>query len=118
MLLAERFGNAVITLSVNDEIIREQDPEDKVWERAEQDLKDACNYLDDYTSADEMSLQAAQALLARLYLNRGVLTSNAELIKEAGNYASKVLSANTSLELNPDYMDNFASHSIGNLIME
>ena len=117
MLLAERFGNAVITLSVNDEIIREQDPEDKVWERAEQDLKDACNYLDDYTSADEMSLQAAQALLARLYLNRGVLTSNAELIKEAGNYASKVLSANTSLELNPDYMDNFASHSIGNEVI-
>lgn len=117
MLLAERFGDAVITLSADDEILREQDSEDKVWERAETDLKDACNYLNDYVSPDDMSLQGAQGLLARLYLNRGVLTSNIEMVKEAGNYASKVLSAGTKLELNPNYKDNFTSQSTGNEVI-
>lgn len=77
MLLAERFGDAVITLSAKDDILREQDSEDKVWERAEIDLKEALSYLKDYEVPTSISLQAAQALLARLYLNRGVLTSDA-----------------------------------------
>jgi len=47
-IITERFGDAVITLSAKDDILREQDSEDKVWERAEIDLKEALSYLKDY----------------------------------------------------------------------
>lgn len=113
MLLAERFGDAVITLDASEQILREQDSEEKVWKRAEEDLKDALNYLKDYQNPDAISLQAAQALLARLYLNRGVLTSDAGMIKNAGIYAQQVIDGGTALELNPDYKDNFNSASQG-----
>ena len=117
MLLAERFGDAVITLSAKDDILREQDSEDKVWERAEIDLKEALSYLKDYEVPTSISLQAAQALLARLYLNRGVLTSDAGMVANAGMYASQVLSSSTSLELNPDFQDNFRSGSTGSEVI-
>lgn len=117
MLLAERFGDAVITLDASEKILREQDPEEKVWKRAEDDFKEALNYLQNYKNPDNMSLQVAQALLARLYLNRGVLTSDAEMIGQAGIYAKKVIDAGTVLEMNPDYKDNFNSSSTGHEII-
>lgn len=117
MLLAERFGDAVITLSATDEILREQDPEEKVWSRAESDFKEAISYLKDYETPTSISLQAAQALLARLYLNYGVLTSNSQMIADAGTYASKVVSATTKLKLNPDFQANFYSKGFGNEVI-
>lgn len=117
MLLAERFGDAVITLDAHEKIQREQDPEEKVWKRAEDDLQEALAYLKNFENPDAISLQAAQAFLARLYLNRGVLTSDAAMVENAGIYAQKVIDGETALEMNPDYKDNFTSSSQGHEVI-
>jgi hypothetical protein len=113
MLLAERFGKAVITLGLSGEaVIRTQNTEDEVWEQAEKDLLLSLDYLADYTTPNSGSKQAAQALLARLYLNRGVLTSNSQMVSEAGKYAALV-TGYSGLLLNSVFTDNYISTSSG-----
>jgi hypothetical protein len=112
MLLAERFGKAVITLGdKSDNVFDKQQPEANVWKQAENDFLEALTCLADYTTPDAASLQAAQALLARLYLNLGVLTSNTQMLADAGKYANLVITVNSALALSDNFKDNFVSAS-------
>jgi hypothetical protein len=118
MLLAERFGDVVITLGdKSEEIIRTQQPEEEVWKQAENDFLEAQNCLGNYNTPNEASLQAAQALLARLYLNRGVLSANTQMIADAERYANQIITGNSLLNLNEDFNDNFISTSSGNEVI-
>lgn len=113
-LLVERFGKAVITKGVKgEEMERTQDPEEDVWQFIMADLVEAIKLSPDFTSPDAGSVQAAKALLARVYLNYGVLNNKPDLVGEAGKLAAQVIDNGGRLELNPDYKQNFISTGTG-----
>ena len=114
MLMAERYGKAVITLGTNGEdMMRKQNPEAEVWQRAIDDLKDAIKLLPEFTTPNSGSVQAAKAILARLYLNFGVLSNNAQMVTDAATLANEVINNGGKLALNPDFKQNFMSTGTG-----
>lgn len=117
MLLAERYGKAVITLSSNDEMQRKQNPEEEVWQQAINDLKAAIKLLPEFTTPNSGSIQAAKAILARIYLNYGVLYNDSKLVGEAGTLAGEVINNGGKLSLNPDFKQNFISTGTGNEVI-
>lgn len=117
MLLAERFGKAIITLSTDEDMYREQAPENKVWEQAINDLQSAIKLLPEFTTPNSASIQAAKAVLARLYLNYGVLSNNTKMIEDAGKLASEVINNGGKLALNPNFKENFISTGTGNEVI-
>lgn len=117
-LLAERFGRVVITLGLKGEpTICTQNPEEEVWQRIISDLKDAILLLPDFTSPNSGSIQAAKGLLARVYLNYGVLNNKSELVSNAGTLAQEVIAANSRLSLNSDFKQNFISTGTGSEVI-
>lgn len=114
MLLAERFGKAVISYGTKgEEMLRTQNPEPEVWQRAIDDLKSAIKLLPEYTTPNSGSVQAAKAILARLYLNYGMFTNNAQMVSDAGTLAQEVIDNGGKLSLNPDFKQNFMSTGTG-----
>ncbi|WP_160710926.1 RagB/SusD family nutrient uptake outer membrane protein [Chitinophaga solisilvae] len=72
LMLTEQFGSTAIIYGTEDPKGRPaRNPEAEVYALAEADLKKAMDNLPGYTNPDAGSREAAQLLLARLYLNRG-----------------------------------------------
>ena len=72
MLLTESFGDVVIIKGSEDPKSRPaRNPVTEVNQFIESDFKNAADHLPDYTGPQSGSKQAAQLLLARLYLNLG-----------------------------------------------
>jgi len=72
MLLSEHFGGVVLVYGDEDpKVRRDRNTLAEVQDQIENDLKEAASLLPDYSDARTGSKQAAQLLLARLYLNQG-----------------------------------------------
>lgn len=113
-LLAERFGGVVITLGTKgEEIIRPKNSEEEVWKRVMDDLKESIGLLPEFTSPNSGSIQAAKGLLARVYLNYGVLRNNNQMVSDAGKLAQQVIDNGGILALNSDFKQNFVSTGTG-----
>lgn len=113
-LLVERFGGVVITRGTkDDQKNRSQDSEEEVWRFIMSDLNDAIPLLSDFTTPNSASVQAAKGLLARIYLNYGVLYNDPEMVSQAGKLAEQVIDNGGRLALNPDFMQNFVSTGTG-----
>lgn len=118
MLLAERFGDNIISLGTpGEEMIRAKNPEAEVWQRAYDDLKEAIGLLPEFSTPNSGSIQAAKGLLARLCLNRGVLTNNNEMVAEAATYARQVIDGAGKVAMNPDFKQNFISTGTGSEVI-
>ncbi|MET6996713.1 RagB/SusD family nutrient uptake outer membrane protein [Chitinophaga defluvii] len=107
--LMEAYKGVIITLGSNEdpsEYKRAQNTEEEVYNRVITDLKDAEKLLPSFTTADALSKEAVQLLLARIYLNKGDKV-------EAKKYAEMVITS-PATELTQDFTSNFRYNNSGN----
>jgi hypothetical protein len=107
--LLEAYKGVVITLGSNEDpaaLKRPQNTEEEVYNRIITDLKDAEKLLPSFTTADALSKEAVQVLLARFYLNRGNKV-------EAKKYAEMVI-ASPATALTQDFTSNFRYNNPAN----
>lgn len=107
--LVEAYSGVIITLGSNEdpaELKRPKNTAAEVYARIFTDLTDAEKLLPSFTTANEMSKEAVQLLLARIYLNRG------EKVK-AKQYAETVIGSPVT-ELTSSFPSNFQYVNNGN----
>lgn len=107
--LVEAYRGVVITMGGNEdpaELKRPKSTEEEVFARIFTDLTDAEKILPSFTTANAMSKEAVQLLLARIYLNRGDKVN-------AKKYAELVI-ASPATALTSDFTSNFRFANPGN----
>jgi hypothetical protein len=107
--LVDAYKGVIITLGSDEdpaELKRPQNTIEEVYTRIFTDLADAEKLLPSFTTADAMSKEAVQLLLARIHLNRGEKV-------EAKKYAELVINS-PATELSDDFSSNFQYGNAGN----
>lgn len=107
--LVDAYKGVIITLGSNEDpanLKRPKNTEEEVFTRIFTDLTDAEKLLPSFTTANAMSKEAVQLLLARIHLNRGEKV-------EAKRYAEAVIGS-AATELSSDFTSNFRYENAGN----
>lgn len=107
--LVQAYKGVIITLGSNQdpaELKRSQNTEEEVYNLILTDLKDAEKILPSFSTANALSKEAIQLLLARIYLNKGDKA-------EAKRYAEAVITS-AAVGLTTDFNSNFRYNNAGN----